>query len=135
MKAYRHTALLETLHLEQSGIPIYVQIRDQMLRAIGAGLAKPGEKMPTMREVAVALRIDLNTVRRAYDSLAQTGAIVVVPARGTFVADAPPKFNLQDQLKQTDDLAHRVIALARSAGLNPFEVGTRIAEIAKEDKR
>lgn len=106
-----------------------------MLRAIGAGLAKPGGKMPTMREVAVALRVDLNTVRRAYDSLAQTGAIVIVPARGTFVADAPPRFNQQEQLKQTDDLAHRAIALARSAGLNPLEVATRIIEIAKEDKR
>lgn len=129
IQAYR---VLETLRLEPSGVPIYVQIRDQMLRAIGAGLAQPGEKMPTMREVAVTLRVDLNTVRRAYGSLAQTGAIVILPARGTFVADLPPKLNQKEQSKRTDDLAHRAIALASSAGLNPIEVASRIIEIVKE---
>jgi hypothetical protein len=44
--------LLHALHIEQSGVPIYVQIRDQVLRAIGAGIVKPGERMPTMRQVA-----------------------------------------------------------------------------------
>ena len=50
-------------------MPIYVQVRDQILRALGEGRLKPGDRMPTMRQVAVALRIDLNTARRAYDEL------------------------------------------------------------------
>ena len=58
-------APLDRLTLETNGVPIYVQIRDQMLRAIGEGALKPGEQMPTMRQVAVALKVDLNTVRRA----------------------------------------------------------------------
>ena len=68
--------LLDILYIERSEIPIYVQIRDQVLRAIGAGILKPGEKMPTMRQIAVALRIDLNTVRNAYDLLAEASVIV-----------------------------------------------------------
>ena len=66
--------MLDSLHIERSGVPIYVQIRDQLLRAIGAGVLKPGERMPTMRQVAVALKIDLNTVRHAYDALARRPA-------------------------------------------------------------
>ena len=62
---------LDRLTLEASGVPIYVQIRDQMLRAIGEGTLRPGEQMPTMRQVAVALKVDLNTVRHAYG--ARTG--------------------------------------------------------------
>ena len=60
-----HTDLLTTLRLESSGVPIYVQLREQILRQLGAGVLAPGDQMPTMREVAVALKIDLNTVRHA----------------------------------------------------------------------
>ena len=82
--------MLSRLHLEESGVPRYVQIRDQLLRAIGAGTLQPGEQMPTMREIAVALKVDLNTVRHAYDELEKTGSIVIVRARGTYVAERPP---------------------------------------------
>jgi GntR family transcriptional regulator len=124
--------LLETLRIEQSGVPIYIQIRDQVLRAIGAGLIKPGERMPTMRQVAVALRIDLNTVRHAYDALARTGVITIQPARGTFVAQKPPLDDLSAQVERLNDLAHRTIASARSNGLNPIEVAQRIIAIEQE---
>ena len=77
---------LDSLRLEPSRVPIYVQIRDQVLRAIGSGKLRPGEQLPTMRQMAVDLRVDLNTVRHAYDELEETGAIVVLRARGTYVA-------------------------------------------------
>src|SRR3954447_23346342 len=124
--------MLDTLHIERSGVPIYVQIRDQLLRAIGAGVLKPGEKMPTMRQVAVALRIDLNTVRHAYDALARTGAITIQPARGTFVAEKPPKLNEDRRADRLADLAHRTIASARAIGLDPVEVAQRIVAIEQE---
>jgi GntR family transcriptional regulator len=114
--------VLDTLYIERSGVPIYVQIRDQLLRAIGAGVLKPGEKMPTMRQVAVALRIDLNTVRHAYDALARTGAIIIQPARGTFVAERPPEADETGRAERLADLAHRTIASARAIGLDPVEV-------------
>lgn len=127
--------LLETLQIEPSGVPIYVQIRDQVLRAIGAGIIGPGEKMPTMRQVAVALRIDLNTVRHAYDALARTGAITIQPARGSFVSHHPPPVDLPANAARVDDLAHRTIASARAAAVDPAEVAQRIISIwqQKED--
>jgi GntR family transcriptional regulator len=118
--------VLDTLSLERSGVPIYVQIRDQLLRAIGAGILKPGEKMPTMRQVAVALRIDLNTVRHAYDALAQTGAITIQPARGTFVAEQAPETDEPRRAELLADLAHRTIASARAVGLDPADVAQEI---------
>ena len=125
--------MLDNLRIEPSGVPIYVQIRDQMLRAIGAGVLKPGERLPTMRQVAVALKIDLNTVRHAYDVLARTGAIAIRPARGTFVADAPAPEDLSARADRLDDLAHRTIASARANGLEPLAVARRI--IAIEDQK
>jgi GntR family transcriptional regulator len=129
--------VLDTLHIDQSGVPIYVQIRDQVLQAIGAGILGPGEKMPTMRQVAVALRIDLNTVRHAYDALARTGAIIIQPAKGTFVSNQPPAVDLPVQTERIDDLAHRTIASARAAAIDPVEVARRIISIQqqKEDRQ
>jgi DNA-binding transcriptional regulator YhcF (GntR family) len=48
----------EILQLQDNGVPVYVQIRDQMLQAIGAGQLRPGEQMPTLRQVAVSLKVD-----------------------------------------------------------------------------
>ena len=125
--------MLDSLHIEQSGVPIYVQIRDQVLRAIGAGLARPGERMPTMRQVAVALRVDLNTVRHAYDALARAGAITVLPARGTFVAERPPIADPKAAAARLDDFVHQTIARAAANGLDPAEVARRI--LAKAARR
>lgn len=124
--------MLDTLRLERSGVPIYVQIRDQVLRAIGAGVVKPGDRMPTMRQVAVALKIDLNTVRHAYDALAQTGAIVVLPARGSFVAETAPALKEPGRDERIEDLAHRTIASAQAAGVEPAEVAQRILAVVQQ---
>jgi GntR family transcriptional regulator len=126
--------MLDSLHIEPSGVPIYVQVRDQVLRAIGAGVLKPGEKMPTMRQVAVALRIDLNTVRHAYDALARTGAITIQPARGTFVANQPPPAEDTLQTQRIDDLAHRTIASARAAAIDPTDLAHRIITLQKQQE-
>ena len=121
--------MLNDLHLEPNGVPIYVQIRDQLLRAIGAGQLKPGEQVPTMREVAVALQVDLNTVRHAYDELERTGAIVIRRARGTFVAEAPPKADRQDHARKLDALAHQAIATATAAGIDPRDVANKVLQL------
>lgn len=124
--------MLNALQIERTGVPIYVQIREQVLRAIGAGILAPGEQMPTMRQVAVALRVDLNTVRRAYESLAATGAITLLPARGTFVASHPPPARSPDNAARIEDLALRTIAAARTSGIAPAAIARRILTIAKQ---
>jgi len=123
--------LVLNLQLENSGVPIYVQIRDQLLRAIGCGALRPGEQLPTMRELAVQLRVDLNTVRHAYDQLEETGAIVIVRARGTYVAQKPPPVDSGRQAKKVQALAQQAIALVVSAGIDPTEVAHEMLQLAK----
>ena len=125
-------SVLDSLRLESTGVPIYVQLRDQFLRAIGAGALNPGAQMPTMRQVAVALKVDLNTVRHAYDAMERVGAIVLVRGRGSFVADHPPTTDLGAQARETDNLAKQAIALAAAAGLDPLALAERIATLIQD---
>src|SRR5690242_13738215 len=120
-----------TLQIESNGVPIYVQVRDQFLHAIGSGALRPGEQLPTMRQLAVELKIDLNTVRHAYDELEQTGAIVILRARGTYVAQRPPPVDEARQTKKAQALAHQAIALAASAGIDPAEVAQQMLQLTK----
>jgi GntR family transcriptional regulator len=130
MYAYRCRPVLN-LHIENNGVPIYVQLRDQFLRAIGSGALRPGEQLPTMRQLAVDLKVDLNTVRHAYDELEETGAIVVLRARGTYVAERPPPVDEARQAKKALALAHQAIALAASAGIDPTEVAQQMLQLTK----
>jgi GntR family transcriptional regulator len=127
-------AVLDTLRLEETGVPIYVQIRDQVLRALGAGVLQPGEQMPTMRQTAVALRVDLNTVRHAYDDLERIGAISLVRGRGSFVANPPDAPDPAVAALQTDNLARQALAMAAAAGVDPLALADRIAAIASKEE-
>jgi GntR family transcriptional regulator len=121
--------MLPTLRIEASGVPIYVQIRDQMLQAIGAQLLRAGEQLPTMRQVAVALKVDLNTVRHAYEELEASGAIVIVRARGTFVAERPPPLDPQRETRRTASFAAQTVASARAAGIDPQALAHQILKL------
>ena len=127
-----HTDLLKTLRLESSGVPIYVQLREQILRQLGAGVLTAGDQMPTMREVAVTLKIDLNTVRHAYDELERMGAITLVRGRGSFVAEPPPAIGARAQNAKVDSLAKQVLATAAAMGLDPALVAERIKALSKQ---
>lgn len=123
--------VLESLKVERSGVPIYVQIRDQLLRAIGTGVLTPGVRMPTMRQVAVSLKIDLNTVRHAYEQLERVGAIVLRQGLGSFVAAEPTPADPQARERALDDLAGQAIAQAAAAGLDPISLAERIARLTR----
>lgn len=127
-----HTDLLKSLRLDNSGVPIYVQLREQILRSLGAGVLTRGDQMPTMREVAVALKIDLNTVRHAYDELERIGAITLVRGRGSFVAEPPPPMGARAQASQIDSLAKQTLATAVAAGIDPAALADRIKALAKQ---
>jgi len=127
-----HTDLLSSLHLDNSGVPIYVQLREQILRSLGAGLLAGGEQMPTMREMAVALKIDLNTVRHAYDELERLGAITLIRGRGSFVAKPPPPMGVRAQAIHIDSLAKQILATSAAAGIDPVALADRIRVLAKQ---
>jgi GntR family transcriptional regulator len=120
------------LHIERSGVPIYVQIREQMQHAIGNGTLRPGEQLPTMRQLAVDLKVDLNTVRHAYDELERSGVIVIVRARGTYVAEKPPPVDAALKTRKVQSLAHKVIALATASGIDPADVANELLKYAKQ---
>ena len=126
--------MIPPLQLENNGVPVYVQIRDQMLQAIGAGALRPGEQMPTMRQVAVMLKVDLNTVRHAYSDLEKTGAIVILRARGTYVADSPPPVDENRYAKRVDDVAQQAIAMANVAGVDANDVAQQILQMSKRTR-
>ena len=126
--------MIPPLQLQNNGVPVYVQIRDQMLQAIGAGTLRPGEQMPTMRQVAVMLKVDLNTVRHAYSDLEKTGAIVILRARGTYVADTPPPVDENRYAKRVDDVAQQAIAMANVAGVDASDVAQQILQMSKRTR-
>jgi GntR family transcriptional regulator len=126
--------MLDDLALSGGGAPIYVQLRDQILRALGEGRLKPGDQMPTMRQVAVALRIDVNTARRAYDELESMGAIRLERGRGSFVADPPSPPAPHEHDRALEDLARQAMALAQARGLDPLALADRITVLAQTSK-
>ena len=120
--------MLEGLSVQDNGIPIYVQLREQILALIGRGALKPGAQMPTMRQVAVALNIDLNTVQRAYAELEREGVLSKQRGVGTFVTEtSPPSRNTR---KQVQDLAARVAAQAKGQGIALEELVEALARLA-----
>jgi GntR family transcriptional regulator len=127
-------SLIDDLALSGGGVPIYVQLRDQILRALGEGRLRPGDQMPTMRQLAVALRIDLNTARRAYDELEAMGAIRLERGRGSFVADPPAPPSPDLHAAALDEVARQAIGLARARGVQPLALAQRIASLAQASK-
>ena len=85
----------------QSRLPIYEQIVEQFERYIAYGVLKPKEQVPSIRELAAALGINPNTVKKAYEELEKRGAIVTVSTKGTFVTEnikEVVKVKIQDKL-------------------------------------
>jgi GntR family transcriptional regulator len=126
--------LLAGLKLERTGVPIYVQLRDQILQAIRSGVLGPGERLPTMRQVAVGLKIDLNTVRHAYDELERLGALTLERGRGSFVSDVSPAQGRELALTQTAEiLAAGALARAREAGVAPAALVAALARLIEKE--
>ncbi|MCI8366925.1 MAG: GntR family transcriptional regulator [Eggerthellaceae bacterium] len=73
---------------DSNGIPIWLQLRNRLIYLITSGHFQVGEKLPTMREMAVDLGINYNTVSKVYQDIERDGYIVSKRGRGTFVSDA-----------------------------------------------
>ena len=75
----------------RDGRPIYEQVKDDLRRLVVTGAMQPGEKLPSVRELAVSLAINPNTIQRAYHELERDGYIVSVPGKGSFCAQFSPQ--------------------------------------------
>lgn len=78
------------VHLDyRDARPIYSQIIDGFRQQICSGILSPGDRMPSVRDLATQLTINPNTIQRAYRELESQGWIVSIPGKGSFVCDAP----------------------------------------------
>ena len=108
-----------------SSVPIYVQIEDTIHSLIAAGQLRPGEQLPTIRELAANIRVNLNTVARAYFELDREGVISTQRGKGTFVTGVPDKEQIE---RKRQRLLHSIIGTALEEARN---LGYSSAEIKK----
>ncbi len=107
-----------TLRLDtKSGVPPYLQIAQQVRHSLVADLLKPGDQLPTVKEVVTQLAINPNTVFKAYRELEHEGLVEGRPGAGTFVLRRPPGPPPGTHAAMARSLAHWV-EQARAAGLD-----------------
>ena len=74
----------------RSGIPIYLQVVERIKERLAGGQLKPGDQLPTVRSLALELRVNFNTIARAYRLLDEAGVISTQQGRGTYIMEMPP---------------------------------------------
>lgn len=116
----------------RSGIPIYLQIMEQIRQKVASGELSQGDQLPTVRQLATDLRVNFNTVARAYRLLDQAGLISTQHGRGTYIWEAPSSETL-DQLRQQslDGLTRRYVNEAARLGVEPEAVSNLVNDYIK----
>ena len=117
-----------------SGVPAYRQIIDQVLGAIASGSLQGGGQLPTVRQLAVDLSINPNTVVRAYRELEIRGILTTQQGIGTFVTMQPVPLDEAVRQRQLDQLIGDLLARAGAAGLSADEVVARLQEFINEQR-
>src|SRR5213079_1930520 len=101
---------------DASGVPVYRQIIDQVLGGIASGALRPGGQLPTVRQVAVDLSINPNTVVRAYRELEIRGVLETQQGTGTFISHKEVKRDASEHRRQLAHLTRDFVARAGAAG-------------------
>ena len=109
----------------KSSVPVYRQIVEQVCRAIEAGVYRPGESLPSQRTLAAEIRVNPNTVQRAFDELLRDGVIESRRGLGVFVVDRRRVAARGTVEREVAGALTRGIEVALAAGLTP----TRIREL------
>ena len=119
------------IHLDyRDARPIYVQIMDRFRDQISAGVLTSGEKLPSVRELAVQLSINPNTIQRSYRQLEAEGWIATVPGKGCFVCGLP-EYTDEQRLELLTAFDKSVAALLR-IGFTRKELSERIEKEGNE---
>lgn len=120
----------------RSSTPIYQQVVDGVKELVARGILIPGERMPTVRELAVELSLNPNTIAKAYQRLEQEGIIETMRSRGTFVAGRTEVLDMEAARQQLVDLVEKVLVEAYHLGLNREDIKQLIEEsLDNWDKR
>jgi GntR family transcriptional regulator len=118
-----------------SGVPAYRQIIDQVQAGLAAGKLSRGDQLPTVRQVAVDLELNPNTVLRAYRELEIRGFLDTQQGTGTFIADKTAPEEESVRARRLDQFVADVIARAGSGGFSLREVTDALQEQLEPRKR
>jgi GntR family transcriptional regulator len=113
----------------KSGVPIYVQIMNHVKHLIATGALTHGQQLPTIRQLAVDITVNLNTVAHAYAELEREGLLTIQRGRGTFIAvpeNGPDLTPMRNSKLQT--LVDNLFAEALGLGYNVQEVKRAVAD-------
>lgn len=106
----------------RSGVPIYLQVVERIKERIVDGRLKPGDQLPTVRALAQELRINFNTVARAYRILDEAGVISTQQGRGTYILEMPPpEVSAEIRRRAVRALIQRALIEAERMGASPDE--------------
>src|SRR6476659_8743045 len=118
----------------RSGVPVYRQIIDQVLVAVASGVYVGGDQLPTVRQAAVDLSINPNTVVRAYRELEIRGVLTTHQGTGTFITPAKVDPNDAERQRRLSQLVSEFVAHAGGAGFTLQEVMDRLVELQTEQE-
>ncbi|HTP86471.1 MAG TPA: GntR family transcriptional regulator [Bryobacteraceae bacterium] len=115
-----------------SGVPVYRQIIDQVLGGIAAGSLHAGDRLPTVRQLAVDLSVNPNTVIRAYRELEIREVLTTHQGTGTFITDRKPELDDAERQRRLAQIAGEVMAKAGAEGFTLQELIRRLREMSSE---
>ena len=123
-----------TLQLDfRSGLPIYIQIMNQIEGQVLGGTLKPGDQLPTVRALASELRVNFNTVARAYRMLDEARIISTQQGRGTYITEVPAPEVTERLRKETlEALARKYIGEALRLEFSNKEIGQMVRDQLKD---
>jgi len=125
-----------TLQLDfRSSLPIYIQITNQIESQVIGGKLKPGDQLPTVRALASELRVNFNTIARAYRMLDEARIISTQQGRGTYITEVPPPEVTEKLRKETlEALARKYIGEAMRLEFSKQEISQMFKEQLKSWK-
>jgi GntR family transcriptional regulator len=116
----------------KSGVPLYRQIIESVKFAISRGDLSPGDKLPTVRQLAVDLEVNPNTVIRAYREMEIEGLLDPQQGSGTFVTERRPKMDALERGRMLDQILTELVARASGYGFTLDEVLEGLRQLKEE---
>ena len=116
----------------QSGVPFYRQIIEQVKYAISRGDLEPGDQLPTVRQLAVDLSINPNTVVRAYRQLEIEGVLETQQGSGTFVGHRQPEIDQFERQRMLDQILTELLARALAYGFTLDDMLDGLRQLKEE---
>jgi DNA-binding transcriptional regulator YhcF (GntR family) len=119
----------------QSGVPVYRQIIDQVTAGMASGALRPGDQLPTVRQVAVDLAINPNTVVRAYRELEIRGLLETQQGTGTFISRQKVKRDDVARQRQLNQLVSEFVARAGAGGFTVQDLLEQLQDWQAEQEK